>query len=40
VRKGDKELVDALNGAFLELKRNGTYQKLLKKYFTVDLAVD
>jgi lysine/arginine/ornithine transport system substrate-binding protein len=40
VRKGDKELADALNGAFLELKRNGTYQKLLKKYFTVDLAVD
>jgi len=40
VRKDDKELVDALNSAFLELKRNGTYQKLLKKYFTVDLAVD
>jgi lysine/arginine/ornithine transport system substrate-binding protein len=40
VRKGDKELADALNGAFSELKRNGTYQKLLKKYFTVDLAVD
>jgi len=40
VRKGDKELVDALNGAFLELKCNGAYQKLLKKYFTVDLAVD
>jgi lysine/arginine/ornithine transport system substrate-binding protein len=40
VRKGDKELADALNGAFVELKRNGTYQKLLKKYFTVDLAVD
>jgi lysine/arginine/ornithine transport system substrate-binding protein len=40
VRKGDKDTVNALNGAFAELKRNGTYQKLLKKYFTVDLAVD
>nr|WP_260430305.1 MULTISPECIES: ABC transporter substrate-binding protein [unclassified Burkholderia] len=39
VRKGDNELREALNGAFAELKRNGTYQQLLKKYFTVDLAV-
>jgi lysine/arginine/ornithine transport system substrate-binding protein len=39
VRKGDRELLDALNSAFAELKRNGTYQQLLKKYFTVDLAV-
>ncbi|MBB5466831.1 lysine/arginine/ornithine transport system substrate-binding protein [Paraburkholderia sp. CI2] len=38
VRKGDHELLDALNGAFAELKRNGTYQQLLKKYFTVDLT--
>jgi lysine/arginine/ornithine transport system substrate-binding protein len=39
VRKGDTELRESLNGAFAELKRNGTYQRLLKKYFTVDLAV-
>ncbi|WP_373558636.1 MULTISPECIES: ABC transporter substrate-binding protein [Burkholderia] len=39
VRKGDHSLREALNGAFAELKRNGTYQQLLKKYFTVDLAV-
>ncbi|CAB3804610.1 ABC transporter substrate-binding protein [Paraburkholderia fynbosensis] len=38
VRKGDHQLLDALNGAFAELKRNGTYQQLLKKYFTVDLT--
>jgi lysine/arginine/ornithine transport system substrate-binding protein len=39
VRKGDNDLREALNGAFAELQRNGTYQQLLKKYFTVDLAV-
>jgi lysine/arginine/ornithine transport system substrate-binding protein len=39
VRKGDNELREALNSAFAELQRNGTYQQLLKKYFTVDLAV-
>jgi len=39
VRKGDNELREALNSAFDELQRNGTYQKLLNKYFTVDLAV-
>ncbi|MGY6241532.1 ABC transporter substrate-binding protein (plasmid) [Burkholderia ambifaria] len=39
VRKGDNELREALNNAFGELQRNGIYQKLLKKYFTVDLAV-
>ncbi|PFH20712.1 ABC transporter substrate-binding protein [Burkholderia sp. JKS000303] len=39
VRKGDDELRDALNTAFEALKQNGTYQRLLKKYFTVDLAV-
>jgi lysine/arginine/ornithine transport system substrate-binding protein len=39
VRKGNDGLRDALNEAFVELKRNGTYQQLLKKYFTVDLAV-
>jgi lysine/arginine/ornithine transport system substrate-binding protein len=39
VRKGDNELREALNTAFAELQRNGTYQRLLKKYFTVDLAV-
>jgi lysine/arginine/ornithine transport system substrate-binding protein len=39
VRKGDNELREELNSAFDELKRNGTYQQLLKKYFTVDLSV-
>lgn len=32
VNKGNKPLLDALGGAFEQLKRNGEYQALLKKY--------
>lgn len=33
VRKNDKELVEAIDKALNELKANGTYDKLIKKYF-------
>ena len=33
VRKGDSELRDALNKAFAEMRADGTYDKLAKKYF-------
>ncbi|RDI42556.1 transporter substrate-binding domain-containing protein [Aquicella lusitana] len=33
VRKGDAELRDAFNKALAEIKANGTYEKIAKKYF-------
>lgn len=37
VRKGDTELRDALNKAFAEMRADGTYEKLAKKYFDFDV---
>ncbi len=35
--KGDSETVTALNGALANLLKNGTYEKLSKKYFSQDV---
>ncbi|NOL49971.1 transporter substrate-binding domain-containing protein [Pelistega europaea] len=37
VRKQDKELLDALNKAFDEIRADGTYDKIAKKYFSYDV---
>ncbi|MDO2321460.1 transporter substrate-binding domain-containing protein, partial [Escherichia coli] len=33
LRKEDNELREALNKAFAEMRKDGTYDKLAKKYF-------
>jgi len=40
VRKGETQLKDALNKALAELKANGTYKKIMNKYFEVDVSGD
>jgi lysine-arginine-ornithine-binding protein len=37
IRKGDKELADALNKALKTIRDNGTYAKLNAKYFPFDI---
>jgi lysine-arginine-ornithine-binding protein len=37
VRKGDKALLDAINGAIDSLRADGTYDRIAKKYFTFDI---
>lgn len=37
VRKGDKQLLDDLNRAFDEIRADGTYDKIAKKYFSYDV---
>lgn len=37
VRKGDKELLDDLNRAFDQIRADGTYDKIAKKYFSYDV---
>ncbi|HYY26560.1 MAG TPA: ABC transporter substrate-binding protein [Chthoniobacterales bacterium] len=37
VRKGDTDLLDALNKALAELINDGTYQAIAKKYFDFDI---
>ncbi|MCB6184833.1 ABC transporter substrate-binding protein [Leeia sp. TBRC 13508] len=37
LRKEDKDLKDALNKAFAEMRKDGTYNKIQKKYFTFDV---
>lgn len=37
VRKNDTELKDALNKAFDEIRKDGTYQKIADKYFKYDI---
>lgn len=39
LRKGDTELKAALNGAFDELKKNGTFNTIQKRYFATDISV-
>lgn len=38
VRKGDPELVEAINKALADLKADGTYQKIADKYFGQDVS--
>jgi cystine transport system substrate-binding protein len=38
VRKGDPELVAAINGALKDIKADGTYQKIAEKYFGQDVS--
>ncbi|MGQ7111590.1 transporter substrate-binding domain-containing protein, partial [Escherichia sp. TWPC-MK] len=37
LRKEDNELREALNKAFAEMRADGTYEKLAKKYFDFDV---
>ena len=38
VRKGDPELVAAINEALADIKADGTYQKISEKYFGADVS--
>ncbi|CDL84295.1 amino acid ABC transporter substrate-binding protein [Xenorhabdus szentirmaii] len=38
LRKGDPELAEAINKALQELKEDGTYARISKKYFGVDIS--
>ncbi|MBS0846805.1 histidine ABC transporter substrate-binding protein HisJ [Citrobacter sp. JGM124] len=40
VRKNDNELREALNTAFAEMRKDGTYDKLAKKYFDFNVYGD
>lgn len=37
VRKGDKALLDAINSAVDSLRKDGTYDRIAKKYFSFDI---
>ncbi|MFB4338909.1 ABC transporter substrate-binding protein [Pantoea sp. CS_6] len=39
LRKGDTELKTALDDAFAAIKKNGTFDKLQKKYFATDISI-
>ena len=39
LRKGDEELKTALDNAFAEIKKNGTFDKIQKKYFATDISI-
>jgi lysine/arginine/ornithine transport system substrate-binding protein len=40
VRKGDTELKEALNKALADLKSDGTYKKIMTKFFETDVSGD
>lgn len=40
VRKGDPQLKDQLDKAFQQIKENGTYGKLMKKHFPIDISMN
>ncbi|MCB6185106.1 ABC transporter substrate-binding protein [Leeia sp. TBRC 13508] len=40
VRKEDVQLTQALNSAFEQVKKKGTFQKLMKKYFDYNIAIN
>ncbi len=40
LRKDDTELREALNKAFAEMRKDGTYDKLAKKYFDFNVYGD
>ncbi|MGF6508397.1 transporter substrate-binding domain-containing protein [Paraburkholderia sp. 32] len=37
VRKGDRALLEAINDAIDSLRKDGTYDRIAKKYFTFDI---
>ncbi|WP_026182546.1 ABC transporter substrate-binding protein [Leeia oryzae] len=39
IRKEDTQLQKALNDAFMKVKANGTYTKIMKKYFDFDISI-
>lgn len=39
LRKGDTELKNAIDTAFSEIRKNGTFDKLQKKYFASDISI-
>ena len=39
LRKGDSELKSALDSAFAEIKKNGTFDKIQKHYFETDISI-
>ncbi|UWS31443.1 ABC transporter substrate-binding protein [Erwinia pyrifoliae] len=39
LRKGDDELKTALDNAFAEIKKNGTFDQIQKKYFATDISI-
>ncbi|SFN32790.1 lysine/arginine/ornithine transport system substrate-binding protein [Izhakiella capsodis] len=39
LRKEDTALKTAIDNAFAEIKKNGTFDKLQKKYFTTDISI-
>ena len=39
LRKGDAELKTALDNAFAEIKKNGTFDKIQKQYFATDISI-
>ena len=39
LRKGDTELKTALDTAFAEISKNGTFDKIQKKYFATDVSI-
>ncbi len=38
VQKGNKELLDAINKALLDMKADGTYKEISMKYFNADIS--
>ena len=38
LRKGNKELLEQVNGAMAELQKNGTLAKISQKYFKTDIT--
>ncbi|CCG87681.1 ABC transporter substrate-binding protein [Erwinia piriflorinigrans] len=39
LRKGDEELKSALDNAFVDIKKNGTFDRIQKKYFATDISI-
>ncbi|SAL77739.1 ABC transporter substrate-binding protein [Caballeronia telluris] len=39
LRKGDAELKQGLNQAFANMKKNGTFKRIMAKYFATDVSV-
>jgi lysine/arginine/ornithine transport system substrate-binding protein len=39
LRKGDADLQNGLNSAFVEIKKNGTFKRIMAKYFETDISI-
>lgn len=39
LRKGDTDLKSGLDNAFAELKKNGTFKRIMAKYFETDISI-